>query len=303
MHQIQLMKKEIAGLYVISILTFLLSACNDSDSTKQYYLKDQWKTSSGNFFHAKNKPKEVTEYFYAGENNISQNKLEKFGSYDQFIYDQRGNLLKRKLFFKEDIWVEFKNTYSKKGYGTEFITKNGKGLTSKKTTYFEVISDSICRETLYDDPLVKDVSIYHYKKDGNEIVKEQSVEATEFRRKSKRHYWYNGQQILKETFVTNDEEIIRTTETQYYYDTNNYLDSIIRRTDKVTDRTVFKNNKYGDPTYLLETSNKDISAYKSYTYLYDDNNNWIRRLEENHLIDGVNSSREKFVLLVREIKY
>ena len=87
MHQIQLMKKEIAGLYVISILTFLLSACNDSDSTKQYYLKDQWKTSSGNFFHAKNKPKEVTEYFYAGENNISQNKLEKFGSYDQFIYD------------------------------------------------------------------------------------------------------------------------------------------------------------------------------------------------------------------------
>lgn len=303
MHQTQLMKKEIAGLYVISILTFFLSACNDSDSTKQYYLKDQWKTSSGNFFQAKNKPKEVTEYFYAGENDILQNKLGKFGSYDQFIFDQKGNLLKRKLFFKEDMWVEFKNTYSKKGYWTEFITKNVKGLTRKKTTDFEVISDSICRETLYDDPLVKDVSIYHYKKAGNEIVKEQSVEASKFRRKSKRHYWYNGQQILKETFVTNDEEIFRIIETQYYYDTHNYLDSIVRRKDKLTDRTVFKNNKYGNPIYMLETSNKDTSAYKTYKYLYDDKNNWIRRLEEDHHANEFDLSDKGFVLIVREINY
>jgi hypothetical protein len=296
------MKKEIVGLYVISILPFFLSACNDSDSTKQYYLKDQWKISSANYFQVKNKPKEVTEYFYAGENNISQNNLKEFGSYDQFIYDQSGNLLNRKLFFKQDMWYEFKNTYSKKGYGTELITKNVKGLTRKKTTDFEIINDSICRETLYDDPLIKDVSIYHYKKGGNEIVKEQSVEATEFRRKSKRHYWYNGQQILKETFVTNDGEIIRTIETQYYYDTNNYLDSIVKRTDKVTDRTIFKKNKFGDPIYELQTSHKDTSAYKTYTYLYDSNNNWIKRLEENHKPSGFNPN-ETYTLIVREIKY
>ena len=99
-----------------------------------------------------------------------------------------------------------------------------------------------------------------------------------------------------------DGEIIRTIETQYYYDTNNYLDSIIKRTGKEIEVTSFKKNKYGDPISEIEKMSKETLAYKTYTYLYDNNNNWIRRLEENHKPSGFNSNKT-YTLIVREIKY
>lgn len=291
------MKSDVTGLCMLYILTFFLIGCNDS--TAQYYLKDKWQTSASNYFLIKNKPKEVRENLYIGEKNISQNNPNNFGSYDLFTYDQDGNLLTRKLFFNNNMWYGFEYTYSRKGYEIELTTKSAKGLTKRKTTLFEVKSDGSCEERDSEDSLVNKVKTYHYKNDGNEITCEYSIKSERY----KTHSWYNDQRIFKKIYQVTNQQVSFSSEHQYYYDKNNYLDSVIAKTGKLNDRTIFKKNKYGDPISEIWIRNMDTLVHKTYTYVYDNKNNWVRRLEQDHQSQEFGSNQKKYSLIVREIKY
>jgi hypothetical protein len=291
------MKNHKAGLSIIYIMIFFLSGCNNTG--KYYYLKDQWQTSSMKYSQVNNKPEEVKEYLYPGENNISQSDLKNLGSYDLFKYDQDGNLLSRKLFFNDDMWYQFEYTFSVKGYEVELTTKSARGLTKRKTTLFEVKSDGSCEERDYEDSLMNKVKTYHYKNDGNEIICEYNIKSERY----KTHSWYKGQRILKQIYQVTNQQVSFSSEHQYYYDKDNYLDSIIAQTGKLTDRRIFMKNKYGDPVSEIWIKNADTLVHKTYSYLYDNNNNWVRRLEQDHQSTEFSLNKKSYSLIVREIKY
>ncbi len=251
------------------------------------------------YSQVKNKPKEVKEYFYPGENDISQSDRNNLGSYDLFTYNQDGDLVTRKLFFNDNMWYHFEYTYSQKGYEVELTTRSPNGLTRKKAINFEVKSDGSCKEWNYEDSLANKIKTYHYKNEGNEIICEYNIKSESY----KTHSWYKGQQILKKIYQVTNQQVSFSSEHTYYYDKNNYLDSIIAQTGKLNDRTLLEKNKYGDPVSEIWIKNADTLVHKTYAYIYDNNNNWVRRLEQDHRRQEFSLSDKTYSLIVREIKY
>ncbi len=265
-----------------------------------YYPKLQWYTSSSPLFPVKGKPKQVTEYFYSGVDGFKPGK-DKFNSYDEFLYDTAGNISTRKLFVSDNLW----NVYNFKYTSTDInvVCQNKiKGATTK--TLFmklEPTSTEMYREVVFAENGINDTTLYRYNNNGDEIIKSQTVSINGIKNSRVTRLFYDGQRLLRRVIEVKGEYRNTTADEIYFYGKDNTVDSIITTRDPYRNRWLFTKNGQGDPVTEISIDKGDTAINKSYRYLYDNKNNWISRVEEDHLSET--AAGKKYTLIIRKIKY
>jgi len=285
-----------------SIFFILIISLYDAKGQGKYYPKQQWYASSHPHFPVKAKPENVTEYFYNGVDSLFKTDVKKFGSYDEFTYDTAGNLLSRKLFFDDDLWSSFTSSFTATGSVTEFQFKSKTGTKKGIFKKVEPIANGRYKETVYNEKVISRITYYTYKNNGNEVTTEETQKTGNYSTKTTNKFVYNGNQLLRRSAKVISGKEISAAEKFYYYDKDNFLDSIITNTGKYRNRLVFIKNEHSDPVTEIEIEHNDTTQYNTYIYLYDAKGNWISRVKENHVEDKW-IQREKFSLIRRDIIY
>ena len=268
----------------------------------KYYLKNKWRTSSGGLFRLKNSPKKITEYFYSHVDSLSQETFPVKGSTDEYFFNSDGDLTQRNFLFNNLISRAIYR-YSAKGYVMELESPQLKGIAKKTMTNFEQNINGKFIETSQHDGYKRE-KWYEYKNNGQEIITEEYVNTSETKRSSvvRDHLFYNGDYLVKQVRTSWINEEMQSRTQVYFYNPDNYLDSIISVYGRVTKRFIYIKNKYGDPVAQYEVNGKDTTEHNRFSYLYDNKGNWIRRFEEQ--IKGpVYFPKGSNALVIRKIEY
>ncbi len=289
----------------VKYITFLvvLISCYAANGQGKYYPKTHWYTSSQSLFPVKARPKKVIEYFYKGVDSLMKTDLKKFDSYDEFIYDTAGNLLSRKLFFDDDFWSGFTTSFSDSGLITESQYKSKKGIEKQVFEKIDPDGNGRYKETVYSDKVISRITYYTYKHNGNEVITEDTQKVENYTGYTTNNFLYNGNQLLSQTKKVISGKDTSVGEKFCYYGKDNALDSVITRSGKYKGRLLFIKNEYGDPIAEIEIERNDTTRFYTYTYLYDDKGNWIRRVQQDHIEVGLHSQMERFSMIRREIIY
>lgn len=264
----------------------------------KYYLKEQWYTSSSQQFPVNGTPKNVKEYFYPNINNFSGSDTAKFSSYDSFSYDEAGNIVERMLFFDSSFWQLFKFKYTNKGY-TIILKGNSKGkITEEIVKKLEQYNAVQFREIKVDEKNTN-LKLFSYKNNGNEVLISERGLGKYKNMYKKQHAFYDGQRPLKK-IVTDGTD---TTITTYYYSGTLKLDSVVSIAGTTRKVIRYITNEKGDPVSEVQLMNSDTTSYVTYSYLYDDKGNWVKRIEEEYIESQFSSAASKNALITRKIIY
>ena len=185
-------------LSFISIFILLAGLAGCENGKRNYYLKNQWYTSGSSYFKVREHPKQVTEYFYRGKTDISIKDPGRYGSYDQFKFDQEGNLEERKLFFDSSNWNRFVYTYSDNGYDISFHNRSRNGSMEMHFIKFEPAGDGKFREIKYPDSSARQITYTWFRNGGNEVFSEKETEEDSTRTVIKTHSVYDGDRVLNQ---------------------------------------------------------------------------------------------------------
>ncbi|MGG9962256.1 hypothetical protein [Ferruginibacter sp. SUN106] len=270
----------------------------------KYYLKNRWYTSSSPYFALKARPKKVIEYFYSRTDSLLKSDIKKFGSWEECIYDTAGNPEYRKLFFDDNYWSSYTYQYSPSGYKT-LSEKMSKGVITKGvfTTFEAAGNGTFKQKVMYESNTTGNI-LYRSKNNGNEIFTEETRQNGNNKLGINTYSQYNGEQLISRVIsnIMGRDTVIE--KEKYFYGKENAIDSIITVSKLQSQRDYFFKNESGDPHTEITIKNNDTTSYNTYTYIYDDKGNWIRRLGKNHLLNPDHYVKNiQYNLIIREITY
>lgn len=288
------------------LLTGLAYSCGKAGGGK-YVNHEKWSLANPvNPASLRNKPSEVRENLYLNLTDTSfSNELSgTFNDYWLYRFDKEGNIEFIRVFmdssFINDTYYRFDENgeqYERLSYG------NGDTMRSKKTS--QNIGDGKFRSEVYNDS----IHVYTYNisfleeadKVVTDIINNRNNTVSQIIR------WYKDNKPVKMFMKSYEGE----KEQLYHYSPEGFLDSIVVRSKEGDfEKHVYVNNKFGDPVYYEEWDKAGRTERRWMKYVYDEKNNWIKRIsrqEGRMMVNfGHHDDKKKFPnhdLVVREIKY
>jgi hypothetical protein len=285
----------------------LLSYMNGN--SVKYYTYEKWSLPDEfENSYLKDNPKEVKNTYYPRKNDSSLNINSKMDSYEEWKFDNYGNIIFQKLSTNSDSFlITIKYEFTNEGlqsisYANSIPNEKVdtlKIITKKRSNNFLEIQTGLGKPHY---------SIISFLNNGNTRKEESIADTNNINNISltQTDYYDDNGMIQKKELKKMDGYTMLT----YFYSKEKYLDSIVSYdNDTITTKEIFYNNQFGDPVKYYEFDSKnDTTKIASMKYEYDQHNNWIKKLvkEEDRsiylqLIDGLKSKSQ--YLSVREIKY
>jgi hypothetical protein len=286
------------------LLTITITAAACHGPNGPYRNMEKWRLldHEGSSLPLRAMPTQVTEYSYPASDSVTPEKWK--GSFRRYEFDSSGNLVSIDSYIDDTLIGSIRRRFDENGMQETLTNK----ITGKLTvTTSRRLPDGRIK-TIQTQPSERPTTtIVSYPADGDEVIRDDYADtAAQGRPLRIAHFYYERYYHLVKVSITSRDGMF---EVDNFYKRPYAPDSTITFSGaglfkKMTQRIIYRSDYLDNPLLIISVS-KTVRSFKEYSYQYDKNGNWVRRIATTASYKDANDSKALPAVTVtdREIVY